>query len=192
MPDAVRAARGALAAEHVIQPRIRGEREALRVLMATRQGAVLASSAAINQLKALIVSAPEDLRAELRKLARPAQVTRCASLRGRPAQEIEHRMTVRALRSTAERIRHLQDEAGQLEREILQLVRKEAAELLDLVGVGPITAAQILVSWSHRGRFRSEAAFASFAGVAPIPASPTSTASTAASASSTGLSTRLR
>jgi transposase len=40
-----------------------------------------------------------------------------------------------------------------------------------LLGVGAITAAQILVSWSHPGRFRSEAAFASFAGVAPIPAS---------------------
>uniref|UniRef100_UPI003570F86C transposase n=1 Tax=Streptomyces sulfonofaciens TaxID=68272 RepID=UPI003570F86C len=40
-----------------------------------------------------------------------------------------------------------------------------------MLGVGPITAAQILVRWSHRGRFRSEAAFASFAGVSPIPAS---------------------
>ncbi|MER6540551.1 IS110 family transposase [Streptomyces sp900105755] len=40
-----------------------------------------------------------------------------------------------------------------------------------MLGVGPITAAQILVSWSHPGRLRSEAAFASFAGVAPIPAS---------------------
>ncbi|MFB6782388.1 transposase [Streptomyces sp. NPDC056352] len=45
-----------------------------------------------------------------------------------------------------------------------------APELLDLLGVGPITAAQILVSWSHQGRFHSEAAFASFAGVSPIPA----------------------
>ncbi len=43
--------------------------------------------------------------------------------------------------------------------------------LLKLFGIGPITAAQILVSWSYPGRFRSEAAFASFAGVAPIPAS---------------------
>ncbi|MEV6575017.1 IS110 family transposase [Streptomyces sp. NPDC051577] len=46
-----------------------------------------------------------------------------------------------------------------------------APELLGLLGVGPITAAQVLVSWSHQGRFRSEAAFASFAGVSPIPAS---------------------
>ncbi len=54
---------------------------------------------------------------------------------------------------------------------MLRLVKQEAPELLVLLGVGPITAAQILVSWSHPGRFRSEAAFASFAGVAPIPAS---------------------
>ncbi|MEW2452140.1 IS110 family transposase [Streptomyces parvulus] len=171
MIDAIRAAKDALAAEHLIQPRVRGEREALRVLLVTRQGAVLASTAAINQLKNLIVSAPDDLRAELRKLKRPAQISRCAQLRDRPAQCIERRMTVRALRSTAQRIKALQAEAKELEEEILNIVQQLAPELLALLGVGPITAAQILVSWSHPGRFRSEAAFAAFAGVAPIPAS---------------------
>ncbi|MEV5934582.1 transposase [Streptomyces sp. NPDC052079] len=101
MLDAIRAAKEALATEHLIQPRLRGEREALRVLLATRHGAVLASTAAINQLKALIVSAPDDLRAELRKLKRPAQIAYCAQFRDRPAQSLEHRMTVRAMRSTA-------------------------------------------------------------------------------------------
>ena len=43
--------------------------------------------------------------------------------------------------------------------------------LLDEVGIGPVVAAQVIVSWSHRGRVRSEAAFAQLAGVAPIPAS---------------------
>ncbi|GGS27336.1 IS110 family transposase [Streptomyces humidus] len=171
MLDAIRAAKEALATEHLIQPRLRGEREALRVLLATRQGAVLASTAAINQLKALIVSAPDDLRAELRKLKRPAQITCCAQFRDRPARNLEHRMTIRALRSTAQRIQTLQAEAKDLENEILALVRELTPELLDLLGIGPITAAQILVSWSHQGRFRSEAAFASFAGVSPIPAS---------------------
>ncbi|MBZ9645440.1 IS110 family transposase [Streptomyces sp. PSKA30] len=171
MLDAIRAAKEALASEHLIQPRLRGEREALRVLLATRHGAVLASTAAINQLKALIVSAPDDLRAALRKLKRPAQITRCAQLRDRPAHGIEHRMTARALRCTAQRIQALQAEAKALEHEILSLVRRLAPELLDLLGVRPITAAQVLVSWSHPGRFRSEAAFASFAGVSPIPAS---------------------
>ncbi|MFE2552313.1 transposase [Streptomyces sp. NPDC059355] len=59
MPDVIQAAKEALATEHLIQPRLRGEREALRVLLATRQGAVLSSTAVINQLKALIVSAPD-------------------------------------------------------------------------------------------------------------------------------------
>ncbi|MFE7935586.1 IS110 family transposase [Streptomyces sp. NPDC057456] len=169
MIDAIRAAKEALASEHLIQPRARGEREALRVLLVTRHGAVLASTAAINQFKGLIVSAPDDLRAELRRLKRPAQISRCAQLRDRPAQSIEHRMTVRALRSTAQRVQALQTEAKDLEGEILGLVRQMAPELLGLQGVGPITAAQVLVSWSHPGRFRSEAA--SFAGVSPIPAS---------------------
>ena len=43
--------------------------------------------------------------------------------------------------------------------------------LLDQPGVGPMSAAQLLVSWSHPGRFRSEAAFAALAGVSPLPAS---------------------
>ncbi|MER6221747.1 hypothetical protein ACWCYL_08595 [Streptomyces sp. 900105755] len=78
MLDAIRAAKEALATAHLIQPHLRGEREALRVLLATRHGAVLASTAAINQVKALIVSAPDELRAELRKLRRPAQISCCA------------------------------------------------------------------------------------------------------------------
>ncbi|MFF1687448.1 MULTISPECIES: transposase [unclassified Streptomyces] len=64
-----------------------------------------------------------------------------------------------------------------------------APALLDLLGVGPITATQILVSWSHPGRFRSEAAFASFAGVSPIPASSGLTTGTASTAAATGSST---
>ena len=51
------------------------------------------------------------------------------------------------------------------------LPRKLAPQLLDQPGVGPLAAAQILISWSHRGRIRSEAAFARLAGSAPIPAS---------------------
>jgi transposase len=67
--DAVRAAREALAQERPAVPRRRGDRAALRVLLATRQGAVAARTCAINQLKALIVGAPEELRAELRGAA---------------------------------------------------------------------------------------------------------------------------
>jgi transposase len=71
--DAIRAAREALAQQHPAVPRRRGDREDLRVLLATRQGAVTARTCAINQLKALIVGAPEELRAELRARAPAAR-----------------------------------------------------------------------------------------------------------------------
>jgi transposase len=169
--DAVRAAGEALALDHPLAPRRRGDREALRVLLATRHGACAAKVSAINQLKALIVRAPEELRAELRGLVTTRQVTRCALLRDRPARSLEHRMTVRALKSTAQRIQALAGEAAELRAELERLVAAVAPWLLELPGVGPISAAQVLVSWSHAGRLRSEGAFAAVAGVNPIPAS---------------------
>lgn len=169
--DAVRAAREALVSDHLIHPRRRGERGALRVLLATRGAAVLARTAAINQLKALIVSAPEALRAQLRGRTGKQQIAACLTQAACSTEDVEHRMTVRALRCTAQRIQTLTAEAKELEKEIHLLVQAMAPELLALVGVGPISAAQVLVSWSHAGRFRSDAAFAAFAGAAPIPAS---------------------
>jgi transposase len=132
---------------------------------------VWAKVCAINQLKALVVGAPEELRAELRGLGTNGQIARCARLRDRPARSLEHRMTVRALRSTAQRIRLLAREAAELRAEVDRLVAAVAPWLLELPGVGPVSAAQLLVSWSHAGRLRSEAAFAALAGVSPIPAS---------------------
>jgi transposase len=84
------------------------------VLLATRQGAMTGRTCAINQLKALIVAAPEELRAELRGYRTSGQVGYCAALRDRPARSLEHRMTVRALRSTAQRIQLLAAEAAGL------------------------------------------------------------------------------
>jgi transposase len=141
------------------------------VLLATRQGAVTARTCALNQLKAFIVAAPEELRAECRGRRTSIQVSYCAGLRDRPARSLEHRMTVRALRSTAQRVQVLTAEAIALETELNRLVRAVAPWLLELPGMGPISAAQVLVSWSHAGRLRSEAAFAALAGASPIPAS---------------------
>ncbi len=76
--DAVRAAREALAHDHPLAPRRRGDREALRVLLATRRSACAAKVGAINQLKALIVGAPEELRAELRGAGHQAPDRRAA------------------------------------------------------------------------------------------------------------------
>jgi transposase len=169
--DAIRAAREALGQDRLATPRRRGDREALRVLLTTRRSATTARVAAIGQLKALIVGAPEELRAELRGGNTSSQIACCASLRERPTRALEHRATIRALRVTAQRIQFLQAEADQLQAELTVLVRAAAPWLLEVPGVGPLSAAQVLVSWSHAGRFRSEAAFAALAGTNPIPAS---------------------
>jgi transposase len=75
------------------------------------------------------------------------------------------------LRSLARRIEAATAEAEELEREILQHVRALVPDLLNEPGVGPIVAAQLIVTWSHPGRLHSEACFARLAGVAPLPAS---------------------
>jgi transposase len=171
--DAVRAARDALGQQpqELALVRRRGDLQALRVLLTTRRTAMAARTAAVNQLKALLVAAPEELRAQLRGLPSKRQVAACAALRDRPAKSLEHRMTVRALRCTARRVQALQAEADELLVELERLVAAIAPWLLELLGVGPVSAAQLLVSWSHAGRFRSEAAFAALAGTNPIPAS---------------------
>ena len=169
--DAVRAAREALSREHLTEPRRRGEREAIRVLLATRRGAIEARTQAIALLKATIVSAPEGLRFHFRKMTTDEQLTRAARLRTNAAQSVEHRTTICALRSTARRALALEAEAADLESQLELLVAKLAPSLLAESGVGVISAAQILNAWSHPGRLRSEAAFAALAGVAPIPAS---------------------
>ena len=169
--DAVRAAREALSREHLAAPRARGDREALRVLMAARQGAVVARTKAIGQLKALIVNAPQALRDQLRRSSTDEQLQRCARLRTLPSHSIEHRARIRALRGTARRALALEAEAAEYETELEQLVVAICPVLLEQPGIGTITAAQFLISWSHAGRVRSEAAFASLGGAAPIPAS---------------------
>jgi transposase len=65
--DAIRAGREALSRDHLASPRQRGQREALRVLQLARSGTVKVSADARRQLKALLVTSPEPLRARLRR-----------------------------------------------------------------------------------------------------------------------------
>ena len=58
-----------------------GEREALRALMAAREGAVNAKRAGLCQLRDLLVTTPEPLRSELRSLTRARLLQRLAATR---------------------------------------------------------------------------------------------------------------
>jgi transposase len=169
--DAVRAARQALADEGVAAPRCRGEREAIRVLLATRAQAVEFRTRTINALHALVTSAPDSLRERLRTLTLGELLHTCAGLRGSARQTAEEFATAMALRATARRALACEDEAAELERQLDALVRRVAPGMLDQVGIGPVVAGQVIASWSHRGRVHSEAAFAKLGGVAPIEAS---------------------
>ena len=171
--DAIRAARTAMAREHQAEPRSRGLREALRQILVTRQGILVSRTKAINELKSLIVVAPEYLRASLRGLPLAKQLRRITDLTCPQHASIEHRITVLTLQSIAARVQFLLGQTAQLDPELLKLLNAHPAgpALLAEPGVGPVVAAQLLLSWSHRGRVRSEAAFASLAGVAPLQAS---------------------
>lgn len=169
--DAVRAAREALARKHLAQPRNRGQRAALSVLITVRAMAVQATGDAQRQLQSLIVSAPEHLRQRFTGMTTHAIVTSASKLRINTSWDLESRVTAQALRAVAQRSQHLQNEAATHERQIMTIVRDWRPDLLEKRGVGPIVAANVLCAWSHQGRCRNEAAFASLSGTAPIPAS---------------------
>ena len=169
--DAIRAARTALASETLAMPRAGQRREALRLLLLARRGAVDVRREALVQLRSVVVTAPDRLREQLRGLPAQRLIVRCSRLRRSSSAPPDELATRQVLRSLARRIEAASNEAAELEREILAHVRALAPQLLDEAGVGPIVAAQVIVAWSHHGRVRSEAAFARLAGAAPIPAS---------------------
>ena len=166
--DAERAARQVLSGGGST-PRTNVDAQALRLLLTTREGAVRARTEAVNQLRAAIITAPAGLRERLARLSRSQLIEACTRLRP-AAGDAEQAAFALAARGLAERIRQLTGEATRLEHELTRRLRAEHAALLERRGVGPIVAAQLVVSWSHHGRLQSEACFARLAGVAPIPA----------------------
>jgi transposase len=166
--DALAAARSALARRRQAQPRAGGRRQALAALVRTREGALTARRAALCQLRALLLALPAERRERLQQLSRGRLLRRLADLRPSAG---ELRGLFLSLRTLAHRVQALDREERTLEREIRALVRELAPSLLDEPGIGPISAAQLLIAWSHPGRIHSEAAFARLAGAAPIPAS---------------------
>ena len=177
--DAERAARDALSRTKLAQPKTGAERAALQMHTTARRAAVEAAADAQLQLHALVVTAPETIRARFRGRSTRAMIAVADRLRpqassaargGTPA-DAEVLAALRVLRALAARIRFLESEASAHEKAILALVRSWRPDLLALRGVGPIVAATVLTAWSHPGRCRDDAAFAMLAGAAPIPAS---------------------
>lgn len=146
--------------------------EAIRALHVTRAGAVKARTAAINELRNLLVTAPAGLREQLAIAAAPALIAACARLRPAGDPTTPEHATRAALRSLARRYQALSAEAAALESQLAVLVHAARPGLTAIGGVGTETAAQLLITCGDNpGRLRSEAAFAALCGVSPIPAS---------------------
>lgn len=147
--------------------------EAVRALRIARQGAVKARIAALNQMKGLITTAPEQLRAELRQ--RPLKKVAVEVARYRPDATRLHepmQATKWALRCIGRRIEDLTTEIDGLSVHLNDLLNAAAPKTMALFGVGAEHAGQLLVTaGGNPQRLASEAAFAALCGASPIPAS---------------------
>jgi transposase len=149
-----------------------GHVEAIRTLRVARSSAVKTRTQAINQIRALLVTAPEQVRAAATDLGRAALVDKLAKMR--PGTQLSDPVNAvkTALRTLARRYLAVDAEARELDTAIAALIAESTPALLDVYGVGPETASQLLVTaGDNPHRLRSAASFAALCGVAPVPAS---------------------
>jgi transposase len=163
--DAALAARRLLAGKGLSFPRGGGRREDLRLLLLERRSAMRARNAALNQLSALLVTAPDHLRARLGALSGDQLAHAAARLRPRPE------VMIGVLRRLGQRAVRLSKEVAEAERALAALLAQVAPDLLEECGMGPICGAQLLVSSGDPNRMTSEASFAALAGTSPVDAS---------------------
>jgi transposase len=162
--DATLAARRLLSGEPLGRPRGGGVRDDLRLLLLEREGAVRARTAALNELQGVIVTLPDTLRTRFRGL-NGKQAARLRETRDETA------VAVWVLRQIARRVRHLSSEIDEIDRQLETITNGLVPELLEECGVGPVCAAQLVVSSGDPNRMSSEASFAALAGTSPVQAS---------------------
>lgn len=172
--DADAAARAVLAGRATGTPKTRtGPVEAIRALRVARTSAVTDRAHAQTRIKALLVTAPDGLRAALGGLTATRLIAACAALRpDRTRAGDPEQATKIALRSLAHRHTQLTTEITGLDELLDDLVATVNPRLIAATGVGTDVAGQLLATaGDNPGRVHSEAAFAALCGVAPVPAS---------------------
>jgi transposase len=170
--DAEHAARAVLSGKATATPKLgEGVVESIRLVKIARDGAVRSQSQAIQTLKAVLVTAPDDLRQPLERLSDFKLVAACRELTG--SCEGDARRTVQhVLRVLATRWLQLHEEVKAHTRVLKDLTKRAAPNLVGAFGIGPDIAAEMLVTaGTNNDRIRSEAALAKLCGACPIPAS---------------------
>jgi transposase len=167
--DAISAAKRVLAREGTSTPRRQGPRRALAALLIAQRSATCERTRLINQLQSLHATAPVVLRERIGEGSGKQLERRLGVMRARRSAPVDECAIFAVMRDLAARSRALALDARRYEHELTKLIGSLGQTLLDEVGVGPISAAKLLVC--DPARFTSEAAFARCNGTAPLPAS---------------------
>jgi len=170
--DAENAARAILSGKATALPKAQsGAAEAMRAVSVARRSAVKAKTQAINQLRALLVSAPQEIRERLLKEKTAECVASCARLRSLGDTPLLQTLTA-TLRLLAKRWLALAEELSTLDGMLDRLTSQHAKRLRERFGVGPQTAAVLVaVAGDNPDRLKNEAALAALCGTSPLQAS---------------------
>jgi len=171
--DAIEAARAVQAQRQLGQPKTRdGNVEAIRALMVAKRSARDHKIAALNQIRHLGFTAPDEIRQSLQGVSRRLIAKRAAAMRPRADGDVVAFATKTALRALGRRVLEIDAERKEIDKILTRLLAEAAPGLMELYGVGKDSAAALLVAaGDNRERLRSEAAWARLCGVSPIEAS---------------------
>jgi transposase len=160
-----------LDADRLPLPRADGDREALRILLGARQELAVATTAQTNRLRALLLGG-EDIERDLARATLTDPVLRALARRREPRQASrEQAVRHGEIRRLAIAVRAGRDALAANRAQLQAIVDEMAPGLTQRRGIGAVTAAQAIVSFSHAGRCRNDAAFAALSGTSPVQAS---------------------
>jgi transposase len=160
-----------LDADRLPIPRADGPREALRILLVARAEMTTLKTAQSNRLRALLLTGDDIDRPLARGAFTAARLAAIARRRGRPDDPVDAAVRRAEARRLALSVRDLERQLADNRKQLTTLTGQVAPGLTDRLGIGPVSAAQAIVTWSHPGRCRNDGAFAKLAGTSPIEAS---------------------
>jgi transposase len=171
--DAIEAARAAQGQRQLGAAKTRdGNIEAIRALVAAKRSAKSSKIAALNQIRHLGFTAPEEIRQPLAGLTAKVVAKQTAAMRPRAGGDPVIYATKTALRALGRRVLALDAETDGIDRLLTELLHEGHEDLLSLYGVGIDSAAALLVAaGDNPDRLRSEPSWARLCGVSPIEAS---------------------
>ena len=170
--DAIAAARAVLSGEATATPKTHdGPVEAVRALKVVQRSANKSRTQALNQLRALISTAPAELRERLRHLNSGQLVATCAAFRVRADDDSLQAVLRLSMRELSQRIQRLDRELDAVVRRLHRITTAIAPDLVALQGIGPDVASTLLVTaGDNPHRLQHERSFAALCGTSPLPA----------------------